>query len=66
MTYLGLKDRRNFYVKYMRPLLESGELQMTIPDKPNTKNQKYIAKKLLQSLMMRKKKNLWHGMVIED
>ena len=38
------KDRRNFYIKYMRPLLNSGKLQMTIPDKPNTKNQKYITK----------------------
>lgn len=46
MAYLGLKDRRNFYVKYMRSLLDSGELQMTIPDKPNTKNQKYVAKKI--------------------
>ena len=44
MAYLGLKDRRNFYIKYMRPLLDSGKLQMTIPDKPNTKNQKYITK----------------------
>lgn len=45
MAYLGLKDRRNFYVKYMRPLLDSGELQMTIPEKPNHKNQKYITNK---------------------
>lgn len=44
MAYLGLKDRRNFYIKYMRPLLGSEKLQMTIPDKPNTKNQKYITK----------------------
>ena len=44
MAYLGLKDRRNFYLKYMRPLLDSGKLQMTIPDKPNTKNQKYQIK----------------------
>lgn len=44
MAYLGLKDRRNFYLKYMRPLLDSGELRMTIPNKPNTKNQRYITK----------------------
>ena len=44
MAYLGLKDRRSFSIKYMRPLLNSGKLQMTIPDKPNTKNQKYITK----------------------
>lgn len=44
MAYLGLKDRRNFYLKYMRPLLDSGKLQMTIPDKPNTKSQKYVTK----------------------
>ncbi len=44
MAYLGLKDRRNFYIKYMRPLLDSGKLQMTVPDKPNTKNQKYITR----------------------
>ena len=29
----------------MRPLLDSGKLQMTIPEKPNTKNQKYITNK---------------------
>ena len=40
MVYLGLKDRRNFYLK---SLLDSGKLQ--IPDKPNTKNQKYIKNK---------------------
>ena len=28
MSYLGLKDRRNFYLKYMRPLLDSGRLQI--------------------------------------
>lgn len=44
MAHLGLKDRRNFYLKYMSPLLDNGKLQMTIPDKPNTKNQKYIIK----------------------
>ena len=44
MVHLGLKDRRNFYLKYMKPLLNTGKLQMTTPDKPNTKNQKYVIK----------------------
>lgn len=44
MSYLGLKDRRNFYLKYMKPLLISEKLKMTIPDRPNAKNQKYIRK----------------------
>ena len=44
MSYLGLKDRRNFYLKYMKPLLTSEKLKMTIPNRPNAKNQKYIRK----------------------
>ena len=27
---------------YIRPLLDAGKLKMTIPDKPNSKNQKYV------------------------
>lgn len=34
----------------MKPLLEAGELVMTIPDKPNSKNQIYVAKKYLKLL----------------
>ena len=37
------KDIKYFTNKYLRPMLESGELLMTIPEKPNSKNQKYIA-----------------------
>lgn len=42
MSYLGLSDPKNFRSKYLRPLLLSEQIQMTIPDKPNSKLQKYI------------------------
>ena len=28
--------------KHIKPLLEQGRLAMTLPDRPNSKNQKYI------------------------
>ena len=40
--YLGFKDRRTVR-KIINPLLELGRLAMTVPDKPNSRNQKYIA-----------------------
>jgi len=39
--YLGYKDKRTIR-KYINPLLDQGVLAMTVPDKPNSKNQKYI------------------------
>lgn len=42
MKHCGYKDTKNFVQKYMRPLLDRGILQMTIPEKPRSKNQKYI------------------------
>ena len=41
-NYCGYKNTKNFTKKYLRPLLDSGTLKMTIPDKPNSRNQKYI------------------------
>ena len=39
--FMGLTGRRNFSEKYIKPLLNAGKIEMTIPDKPNSKNQKY-------------------------
>lgn len=44
MKHLGLANRGNFRAAYLRPLLQSGALRMTIPEKPTSKNQKYIRK----------------------
>ena len=45
VAYMGYKDPRYFTKEYTKPLLKNGELAMTIPDKPNSKNQKYMTKK---------------------
>lgn len=39
--FMGLTGRRNFSEKYIKPLLSVGKIEMTIPDKPNSRNQKY-------------------------
>ena len=41
MDYIGLTDSKNFRERYLVPLLGAGKVEMTIPDKPNSKNQKY-------------------------
>lgn len=42
--FLGYKDARGVARNHIKPLLQAGKLEMTIPDKPNSKNQKYVAK----------------------
>ena len=42
MDYLKLFNRGRFNERYMRPLLDSGKLRMTLPDKPKSRNQKYV------------------------
>ncbi len=41
MDHIGMKHRYNVKHRYIDPLIESGFLEMTIPDKPNSRSQKY-------------------------
>ena len=41
MSYTGRRDRTKFRNQVMNPLLEGGWLEMTIPDKPTSSQQKY-------------------------
>jgi len=38
---LNLSDRENFRLNYLKPALEQGFVEMTLPDKPNSNLQKY-------------------------
>jgi hypothetical protein len=38
---LGLKDRKHFQHAYLRPALDAGLIEMTIPDKPLSSRQRY-------------------------
>ena len=41
MQRLGLKSRAAFRKYHLLPALEAGTIEMTLPDKPNSRNQKY-------------------------
>ena len=42
LAFCGHRSKKRFTQYYIAPLLESGQLGMTIPDKPRSGNQKYV------------------------
>lgn len=40
----GLKAKEGFRRNYLRPAIELNLIQMTLPDKPNSRNQRYVRK----------------------
>lgn len=42
-NHIGLKYHTDNYKRHIEPLINQGLLRMTVPDKPNSKNQRYIA-----------------------
>jgi len=41
MTLLNIKHRPTFLYNYIKPAMEQKLIEMTIPEKPNSRNQKY-------------------------
>lgn len=42
MEKMGLKSKEGFRRNYLRPAIDMNLIRMTIPDKPNSRNQRYI------------------------
>lgn len=45
MGALGLKSRKSFRENYLQPAIEDEIIEMTIPDKATSRNQRYVMKK---------------------
>ena len=42
MNRLGIKSKETLRNSYLNPAIENGLVKMTLPDKPNSKNQRYL------------------------
>ncbi|WP_367183864.1 Fic family protein, partial [uncultured Bacteroides sp.] len=51
ITLLHFSNRTKFRNKYINPLIEEGLLAMTVPDKPNSRLQKYYTTEKGKSLL---------------
>lgn len=52
---LGLSKQSKYFIENIGPAIKNGLIEMTIPDKPTSKNQKYITTILGKELIERKK-----------
>jgi ATP-dependent DNA helicase RecG len=41
LTQLGLKDRKHLRERYLAPAIDAGWVAMTLPDKPQSRDQRY-------------------------
>ncbi len=61
--YLGVKTAFYAIQHYVKPLLETGELVMTIPDKPKSRNQRYVSQDKQQSAEGHGKRESDYGLI---
>ena len=54
MSQVGRKDRTKFRTKFIKPLVESGLLEMTTPDKPRSSKQRYRTTDLGRKVLAQK------------
>jgi len=45
VAHCGFKHLRSFTLNYLKPLIDSNQIIMTIPEKPTSRNQKYVISK---------------------
>ena len=43
-NYVGLKTTNHAMQKYVWPLVQAGKLELTLPNKPKSRHQKFVAK----------------------
>lgn len=50
-AFCQLSDREHFRKQVLRPLIESGILSLTLPDKPNSSKQHYVLSEVGKTLL---------------